>query len=568
MDQVKQIIRQLNKHRFWILSGIIPLIGLITWFLATDTLVKQQTEAASKLDGQYSAVSAVKSVPDHPNDYSHKKMEEIAKQAKDKVAAAWKMQYERQVEILQWPKELKEDFEAAVINLRPVEAIPYPTPLNQEIDDSLRSRYRDYIQNVLPKLATIVDSNWNASATGGGGASPGGSGLGGFGGAPGGAFGGGAPGGGLGAGGAGGAGGSPGGSDEAAEHVVYWSPANQSAIMSRYDWSKQTKGVPKTLQILYSQEDYWVLTSIMQIIAQTNDGADASYKAAVKRIDSIDLGMYAQRSGQVTRPGVSGGGGGPGMGGMPGAGTMPDSGGGGGSPGGGPGGMMPGGGSPGGGAAGGSPGGGMPGMGGGMPGMGGGSAEVDPLENRYVDVELKPVTAATARGALNVSTPADAMLAVVKRMPVRLQLQVDIRRLNRLLAECGNARLPLEIRQVRINKQGSSSGGMGGPGAMGGGGMPGGGGGMPGGALGAGGSMGAGGSPGGAGLGGMGGRGRTGASASVETPTYDVSVELFGLVYIYNPPNASKLGAAQTAGAGAPAAGTTSAVAAPGVPQS
>lgn len=94
---------------------------------------------------------------------------------------------------------------------------------------------------------------------------------------------------------------------------------------------------------------------------------------------------------------------------------------------------------------------------------------------------------------------------------------------------------------------------------------------MPGGSAGAG----AGGSPGGMGVGGGmggmmpgGGRGRTGGTASVEAPTYDVGVELFGLVYIYNPPNESKLGATQTAAGAVPAAGATSAAAPPAAPRS
>jgi hypothetical protein len=194
----------------------------------------------------------------------------------------------------------------------------------------------------------------------------------------------------------------------------------------------------------------------------------------------------------------------------------------------------------------------------GMGGMGGATADVDPLENRYVDVDLNPVQAETARQALTVATATDAILAVAKRMPVRLQLQVDIRRLNRLLAECGNANLPLEIRQVRINPPagGAGGGGMGG-GMGGGGGMPmmgnmgAGAGGAPPPMGGEGGMMGGGAMGGGAMGGMMGGMGR-GRVATIAAQSYDVNVELFGLVYIYNPPNQSKLGTGQTAGIAAP----------------
>jgi hypothetical protein len=571
MDQVKMIMRVLVAQRFWVLSGVVTLIGAVIYFMAVSKLDKEQTELASKIDGQYSGVTAARGIQNHPNDFSHKKMDEVENQTRDSVGRAWQRQYERQLDVLVWPKELKEDFEAAVVNMRPVESIPFPTPLSKEISVELRARYRDYIQGVLPKLATIINANWAATSTGGG---MGGSGLGGFGGGPGMMPGAGGPGaaggeGMAGAAGMAGAGGMTGTEED--KYVVAWNPSNQGSIMARYDWSKQAENVPKTLQILYSQEDYWVLTSIMQIIARTNEGADARYKAAVKRIDGIDLGVYAQRSGQVTRLGGGGA-----AGGMPGAAGMMQGGGEGGmAPG-----MMPGKGGPaaggmapgmgGGGAAPGMGGGGMaPGMGGGgmapgmggmagMGGMGGATADVDPLENRYVDVDLNPVQAETARQALTVATATDAILAVAKRMPVRLQLQVDIRRLNRLLAECGNANLPLEIRQVRINPPagGAGGGGMGG-GMGGGGGMPmmgnmgAGAGGAPPPMGGEGGMMGGGAMGGGAMGGMMGGMGR-GRVATIAAQSYDVNVELFGLVYIYNPPNQSKLGTGQTAGIAAP----------------
>ncbi len=586
MDQVKMIMRVLVAQRFWVLSGVVTVIGAVIYFMAVSKLDKEQAERASKIDGQYSGVTAARGIQNHPNDFSHKKMDDVENLTRESVGRAWQRQYERQLDVLVWPKELKEDFEAAVINLRPVESIPFPTPLSKEISVELRARYRDYIQGVLPKLATIINASWAATAASGG---MGGSGLGGFGGGPGmmpGAGGGAGPGAAGGEGMPGGAGMAGGAGMTGAEDdkfVVAWNPSNQGAIMARYDWSKQAENVPKTLQILYSQEDYWVLTSIMQIIARTNEGADARYKAAVKRIDGIDLGVYAQRSGQVTRLGGGGA-----AGGMPGAaGMMPGGGEGGMVPG-----MMPGKGGP---AAGGMGGGGMapgmggpgaaPGMGGGggmapgmggmagmggMGGMGGATADVDPLENRYVDVDLNPVQAETARNALTVATATDAILAVAKRMPVRLQLQVDIRRLNRLLAECGNANLPLEIRQVRINPPagGAGGGGMGG-GAMAGGGMPmmgnmgaGAGGGAPPPMGGEGGMMGGGAMGGGAMGGMMGGMGR-GRVATIAAQSYDVNVELFGLVYIYNPPNQSKLGTAPTASLVAPAPASSAVAAVP-----
>src|SRR6185295_16827541 len=157
-----------------------------------------------------------------------------------------------------------------------------------------------------------------------------------------------------------------------------------------------------------------------------------------------------------------------------------------------------------------------------MPGGGTGdgmgqTVSLDPAMNRYVDDKYAPLPPERLRGALKSTTPEDALLAVAKRMPVRIRVVMDQRKLNVLLAECGNSKLPVEIHQVRINRPAAApaaAGGMGGgyagggdgggmPGGFGGGGMGGGfgGGGFGGGGFG--GSADGGGGFGGGGFGGM-----------------------------------------------------------------
>ncbi len=58
-------------------------------------------------------------------------------------------------------------------------------------------------------------------------------------------------------------------------------------------------------------------------------------------------------------------------------------------------------------------------------GMGGQAVAVDPGDNRYVDLTGKPLTAAQLRGALSSKTPADAFMAVAKRVPVMMSLRMD-----------------------------------------------------------------------------------------------------------------------------------------------
>src|SRR4029079_12275413 len=96
---------------------------------------------------------------------------------------------------------------------------------------------------------------------------------------------------------------------------------------------------------------------------------------------------------------------------------------------------------------------------------------------RYVDLSYASIKDINRlRSAMKgTGDPQDMLLAVAKRMPVRMQFTMDQRKLTTLLAECGNSKLPVEVRQVRINRGAASS--LGGGGAMGAGG-PGMGGGM------------------------------------------------------------------------------------------
>src|SRR5205807_8506253 len=112
--------------------------------------------------------------------------------------------------------------------------------------------------------------------------------------------------------------------------------------------------------------------------------------------------------------------------------------------------------------------------GGGTPAPGGGTGDGmggveqmlarDPALRRYVDDKFQPLDPARLRGALKSTTPEDALLAVAKRLPVRIRVRIDQRKLNVLLAECGNARLPVEVHQVRINRPAAAPGVMGGSG--------------------------------------------------------------------------------------------------------
>lgn len=132
-----------------------------------------------------------------------------------------------------------------------------------------------------------------------------------------------------------------------------------------------------------------------------------------------------------------------------------------------------------------------------------GAADAALLQRRYVDDEGKPLD---ATGGLGIE---------FRRLPVRMRLQMDQRWIPKVLVECANASLPIEVQRLRINPEqsgagfdsGMSGGGLEGGRYMGGGGME---------------------------LGGY------AATPGAVSPDF-VTVEIQGLVYIYNAPDPTTL---------------------------
>ena len=548
MDQLKPILEQVKKHHFWIISGVVALLCIVFGYLGTSDLAQKWNARASQIKGAFSTAEQVAAIQHHPNDEVAREMEKVNRQLAEEVFQAWQERFARQKELLVWPAELKSDFIKKVEKFQPIEAtVPFPEPTNPPIlNRPLRARYMNYIHNELPKLAERIGAKWAATGPGSGGRSggngpagmgPGGMGSGGMGPSgmgPGAGMGAGGMGAGLGSGGPGGGGNEQPSAEDETEYVVTWNPANQSELLSRFDWSKNSDQVPSVLQILYAQEDLWILRSLMDIIAETNGDADAQYNAVVKEIDTIYLGaeaggiddggdvMLFESSSQSAygQAGAFGGGSAAGAAGAAGSAGMSNP-------------------------------------------YGSSSSQQntgpDPADNRYVDAKYAPVKGSQLRSAFKSQSPNDAFLVVAKRMPVRMVLKVDVLKLSRLLAMCGNAKLTFEVRQVRINpksKTEASGGSNAGGGFASGGGPAGMGSGM-GGQMDLSGSGALGGAGGEDSSGGYGDMGGPAADAAGKGSPYDVEVEIYGLIYLYNPPQRSKLGlpedAETPAGAGAAA---------------
>jgi hypothetical protein len=236
-------------------------------------------------------------------------------------------------------------------------------------------------------------------------------------------------------------------------YKVIW--ANQEDIRKKLD-EGMTGGVPSPLQVRLRQEDLWVYQALLNIIRRTNEGAQ--YTSRVKVIEDLAMGADSAKEFEkgmgprhINR--LATGGEGESYGESP------------------------------------------VDMSGGEPGAG-----PAPDQDRYMDAEGKILAAGMSQDQQ------------FKRLPVYMKLVMDQREITRLLTECANYPLPVEVRQLRIN-----------PGGVG---------------------------PGGAADGGKPDANR-GAAAPAPGEAFNVIVELHGIIYLFNPPDPAKLGAdtaAQSAG--------------------
>lgn len=496
MDQVRAFLRVMWQQRFWVLSVVGILIAAICWMMATGHIQAEFATNKSTINGKFSDMDSIVNASVHGNADVNAKNEVETAKIRKQVLALWKQLYDKQRD--------------AVLKWPAVLGDEYlSTVENMKFRDEIRSPdmrrlYWNYIKNRFNDLVEIVDAK--KMKEGEMGAS----------------FGGDAsamfetqetgprmqPGmaGQL-------------GMPEEEEFIVQW--VDQGNLRAKLDYPR----LPSSTQIWVTQEDLWVYETLLHAIANTNKEKKATRidNAAIRGIIQLDVGQAAA---MATRE--------------PGNIILPE-------------GAM---------AAGdpnamGPEGGGMPGMEGGMSPdgmpMDGMTEGADPgavlLNNRYVDQTGAPI----ADGSTGLGTE-------YRRLPIRMRLYMDQRWIPKVLIECSNAALPIEVQRVRINPEQSGAGfdatlvGSGGGMPMGGGGMEGGGGAYRG-EMGRG--MGGMGGPGGYG-GGMGG----GMSMTMPTGSSGgdmAQVEILGLVYIYNQPDDAALSVPGGEGEAVPADGSVAA---------
>lgn len=107
MDQVKVILNQMIRYRFWIVIGIAAILPVVGYFATAGTLVKETQDKEAEITSAQKDVQQYSSgtIPNAPYKLAvDQKKEEVAKD----VDASWRKLYERQAPLLEWPEEVSD----------------------------------------------------------------------------------------------------------------------------------------------------------------------------------------------------------------------------------------------------------------------------------------------------------------------------------------------------------------------------------------------------------------------------------------------------------------------------
>lgn len=261
MDQVKAFLAALKKHHFWVLGGLVLILGLSGWYVAANDLATQYKTNRDKIESEFKELQAITSRTEHPNQTFEDGTFRLVSNLKQDVQTAWAKIYNHQkTSVLAWPEELGPEF-LEWIELNPPDAV---------IPQDLRERYLNHVKEEFPRLLAMVDARpfWDQQEEATGNRPGRGGAIGGLGG---------------------------GGQNRARpvepgrDYKVIWDEKNQKLIDEQLDFI----GVPSTQEVRYCQENLWVYHALLKAIAQVNEGATGHHNAKIKEIIALAVAQDA-----------------------------------------------------------------------------------------------------------------------------------------------------------------------------------------------------------------------------------------------------------------------------------
>src|SRR5437899_11090065 len=107
MDQLKEILRQAIKYRFWIAAGISVLLPIIAYFAGTGAMRAEAKRLADDIKGADEGVKKYAGATLPNGQYPPIVKGKTAALTSD-VNGAWRKLYERPAPLLTWPAAVEE----------------------------------------------------------------------------------------------------------------------------------------------------------------------------------------------------------------------------------------------------------------------------------------------------------------------------------------------------------------------------------------------------------------------------------------------------------------------------
>ena len=147
MDKVKAFLAVLKKHHFWVLVGLVLVLGLTIYIAAAADLEGRYQTRSKKLNDAVQGVRQITQEADHPNEEKIKNWEVAKTSHREKVFESWKTLYDKQQKDNPWPAKLGKAFLDMIKTLKP----------NEDIPEYFRDIYMTFIEAELEPLFKIVD---------------------------------------------------------------------------------------------------------------------------------------------------------------------------------------------------------------------------------------------------------------------------------------------------------------------------------------------------------------------------------------------------------------------------
>ncbi len=400
MEKVRVALEWLKKYHFWILCVLIVVLVFGTWFLATSDRADAFAKGKEKIDGKLKEVQSISRISDHPSQpfielVLHRESGPLRTNVANASTVLFDDQRKNNALPIIYPDNPKEQarFEVEFNKVwnHKIEDIEHP-PAGANPDEYVLSKdycneYRDRFKEHIPELFNLIELRTRVVETEPAEAQPR-------------AIANGPP-------------------EERYKGCVDW-PGSDDLERQFHDWND----TPKPIQVMLAQEELWVYEALLRVIRNTNDRGDDpkhdknSYRpprnqkeARIKKIDALDIGEAAAQSWTNSQNAIFT------LGADASGGTA---------------------------AAVSGP---SVGMGGGrigapswLPGTGAAStAGASLLTGRYVDNDGKPVA--------DLSQDPNKEF---RMMPIDMKVIIEQKAIPRLLVECANSNMRIDVRAVRI----------------------------------------------------------------------------------------------------------------------